>query len=982
MTGVSDLEIVWVDVSGAVSAVGVGERRLISSGIQDGGMMSMALTPGGLSLIDAVATLPEDYALSGPMQIEVLTLDGTPFIASYGADGAALSGYRMNDTGTFADTVSYDGDVALGAVVALEVITHPDGNTLMFTSDVQGSGLSCWHVGSDGGLYYLGTLPTVSGPMTTLPDLAQAQINGQPYLLTLSAVDNSLTSYAVGSDGALTQAAQLGASDGLGIAAPQAVEVVVMNGQSFALVAAGGSSSISVIALDPDGDLRMVDHVIDDLNTRFANLSTFEVIEVNDRIMVLAGGGDDGLSLLTLLPNGRLLHLESFADTNDTNLTNVQAITADYANGVLDIFAAGGGDIGITYLQADTGVLDAAIYGTDGGDTLTGTWRSDLIIGGAGNDVINGGLGADILMDGAGTDTLTGGSGADMFVFNQDGARDVITDFNPSQDRIDLSEFGRFYTLAGMGVQATSNGAILTIDGEELQIITENGDPLDLYSVSMQNLFNLGHIEVLQIEDDPPGLDITRQGSSGADVLDGGDGDDQLFGNGGNDELDGMAGADTLYGGAGHDTLDGGTGSDSLFGGNGDDWLSGGAGYDVVDGGNGMDWLYGGLGGDELRGGAGLDSLWGEDGNDILLGDDGDDWLDGGTGNDTLNGGAGHDTLWGGDGADRLIGLEGDDEIYGGYGIDEVDGNTGVDHIFGGFGNDTLRGGDGDDVIDGGHGADRIVGGTGFNTLSFATATYGLLADLDVRYASLMTGFAEGDDYVGLKGLVGSDFNDNLRGALGDNILEGGAGNDWVFGRWGSDSLFGGSGDDTLLGGAGADYIDGGDGIDTLNLRESYVGVRIDLMDPSVNTGIGVGDTYVSIENISGSRRGTGDSLRGNDVANVIDGREGNDYLFGRGGDDTLDGGVGDDVLNGGDGADTFVFNAGSDLVQDFDISQGDMLMFDADLWGGGARTTTEIMSYAQDIGTAVEFTFDGGHSITLSDVSDLFGLEDYLLIL
>lgn len=920
VTGVSDLEIVWVDVSGAVSAVGVGERRLISSGIQDGGMMSMALTPGGLSLIDAVATLPEDYALSGPMQIEVLTLDGTPFIASYGADGAALSGYRMNDTGTFADTVSYDGDVALGAVVALEVITHPDGNTLMFTSDVQGSGLSCWHVGSDGGLYYLGTLPTVSGPMTTLPDLAQAQINGQPYLLTLSAVDNSLTSYAVGSDGALTQAAQLGASDGLGIAVPQAVEVVVMNGQSFALVAAGGSSSISVIALDPDGDLRMVDHVIDDLNTRFANLSTFEVIEVNDRIMVLAGGGDDGLSLLTLLPNGRLLHLESFADTNDTNLTNVQAITADYANGVLDIFAAGGGDIGITYLQADTGVLDAAIYGTDGGDTLTGTWRSDLIIGGAGNDVINGGLGADILMDGAGTDTLTGGSGADMFVFNQDGARDVITDFNPSQDRIDLSEFGRFYTLAGMGVQATSNGAILTIDGEELQIITENGDPLDLYSVSMQNLFNLGHIEVLQIEDDPPGLDITRQGSSGADVLDGGDGDDQLFGNGGNDELSGMAGADVLYGGNGFDTvyggaaddsltgdegadvlyggdgadrMAGGTWSDSLYGGDGDDWLSGGDAHDLLlgedgdddlFGGSGRDIMYGGAGNDRFDGGLWSDSLFGEDGEDSLFGSWGDDTLYGGDGDDILNGGGTNDSLYGDAGNDVLIGDVGRDTLWGGAGDDTLNADSWTDFLYGGDGDDTLDGGDGHDTLFGGAGDDHLIGGENRDRL------------------------------------LGEDGNDALYGGTWSDLIFGGAGDDLIFGGISDDGLSGGDGDDVMYGGDGRDNVLGGKGNDVL-----------------------FGGTWA-------------------------------DTLVGGDGDDTFDGGAGGDVLTGGDGADVFVFTEGHDRITDFD-NTSDRLGFAADLWDGAVPTLEELNNATTRVGDDLVISFDATTSLTLEGFTDLASL-------
>jgi choice-of-anchor C domain-containing protein len=62
--------------------------------------------------------------------------------------------------------------------------------------------------------------------------------------------------------------------------------------------------------------------------------------------------------------------------------------------------------------------------------------------------------------------------------------------------------------------------------------------------------------------------------SQGNDVLNGGAGNDQLFGNGGNDTLNGGAGNDSLFGGAGDDTLRGGAGSDRLDGGAGTDTAS------------------------------------------------------------------------------------------------------------------------------------------------------------------------------------------------------------------------------------------------------------------------------------------------------------------------------------------------------------------------------------------------------------------------
>ncbi|MEE3633217.1 immunoglobulin-like domain-containing protein [Pseudomonas sp. AL 58] len=66
----------------------------------------------------------------------------------------------------------------------------------------------------------------------------------------------------------------------------------------------------------------------------------------------------------------------------------------------------------------------------------------------------------------------------------------------------------------------------------------------------------------------------------------------------------------------------------------------------------------------------GNDNLLGGDGNDIIFGQGGNDTLDGGKGNDILFGGSGTDTLIGGEGNDYLIGGKGDDILTGGSGAD------------------------------------------------------------------------------------------------------------------------------------------------------------------------------------------------------------------------------------------------------------------------------------------------------------------------
>ncbi len=90
------------------------------------------------------------------------------------------------------------------------------------------------------------------------------------------------------------------------------------------------------------------------------------------------------------------------------------------------------------------------------GDTLAGGDGEDYLAGGDGDDVLDGNEGADLLAGGTGADTLTGGVGADVFSFGQRSGMDVITDFNPLGDRIQLAA-GQDWTV-GM---TTSGDALI-----------------------------------------------------------------------------------------------------------------------------------------------------------------------------------------------------------------------------------------------------------------------------------------------------------------------------------------------------------------------------------------------------------------------------------------------------------------------------------------------------------------------------------------
>nr|WP_269466791.1 calcium-binding protein [Rhizobium etli] len=287
-----------------------------------------------------------------------------------------------------------------------------------------------------------------------------------------------------------------------------------------------------------------------------------------------------------------------------------------------------------------------------------------------------------------------------------------------------------------------------------------------------------------------------------------------------------------------------------------------------------------------------IENLAGSTFSDTLYGNAGTNRLDGGAGNDLLIGGAGADQLVGGSGSDTAsystatVGVKASlansaintgDAAGDTYSqIETLAGSTFADMLYGNASSNRLDGSAGNDLLVGGAGADRVFGGGGVDTASYSTATVGVRVSL--LNSTVNTGDAAGDSYSSIESLTGSTFADTLYGNASDNRLDGSAGND------------------LLIGGAGADQLVGGSGVDTASYSTVTVGVKVSLVNSSVNTGDAAGDTYSEIENLAGST--FSDTLYGNAGTNRLDGGAGNDLLIGGAGADQLVGGSGSDTAS------------------------------------------------------------------------------------
>jgi uncharacterized repeat protein (TIGR01451 family) len=109
------------------------------------------------------------------------------------------------------------------------------------------------------------------------------------------------------------------------------------------------------------------------------------------------------------------------------------------------------------------------------------------------------------------------------------------------------------------------------------------------------------------------------KGTTASDTLNGTSGDDIICGGNGSDAINGLGGNDTIFGQNGKDALNGSDGNDNVMGANGKDQVTGGVGTDMLRGGNAPDVLNGqdGAGGDSLDGGNGSDTCRTDSGDTI-----------------------------------------------------------------------------------------------------------------------------------------------------------------------------------------------------------------------------------------------------------------------------------------------------------------------------------------------------------------------------
>lgn len=148
---------------------------------------------------------------------------------------------------------------------------------------------------------------------------------------------------------------------------------------------------------------------------------------------------------------------------------------------------------------------------------------------------------------------------------------------------------------------------------------------------------------------------------------------------------------------------------------------------------------------------------------------------------------------------------------------------------------------------------------------------------------------------------------------------------DYIVGLGGDDHILGLDGGDKLFGGGGADILEGGLGDDIYEVFDDLSDTIIDIGGTEIlRTTVGADlQNYPDIEILGMVANAGGRPLYGNGLdnqlsdgagSNLLDGREGDDYLLADLGNDILVGGLGHDIMTGGDGSDRFDFRSADEI--------------------------------------------------------------------
>lgn len=453
-----------------------GQIFLYAASRATGGLTVLSLGEGAAMTFLEERAAAFDRGTDGVVDIDAFQIGTVRYLAPSGITDDKIALHRLDADGGLGAVTQVGSDPSAPHQMALSEIVRMGNQTFLFAAEQGANGVKSFGVAGNGVMDLRHEIAdSETGHLSGITASSQATIGNKTFVFFSSGDEHGVSSYRVTPKGNLVEVDSADPTNGLWVSAPTAMTTALAGGNTYIVVGAAGSDSLSVLKVAGWGGLTPVDHVLDDLTTRFRDVSAIDHVKTNHRNLVVAGGSDDGLSLFELTPSGKLLHMASIADEAGATLQNVSSLKTVMLGDEMQVFAGSETEPGISQFSVDLGKFGVLRRGSTEGEFLNAIWADDLLEGFEGDDVLKGNNGADILIDGDGVDKMFGGKGADTFVFEPDRDLDIVKDFRDGQDKLDLSKYELLYDISQLELIQKPFGVFIRYDGEGFRIEAETG---------------------------------------------------------------------------------------------------------------------------------------------------------------------------------------------------------------------------------------------------------------------------------------------------------------------------------------------------------------------------------------------------------------------------------------------------------------------------------------------------------------------------
>ncbi len=217
ISGISDLELV----------MHAGELRLYTATRAGGGVVAFDID-AGMTVVDQELTAPGS-TLPAAARLEVMSVNGAAHLVVTGGNTGGVQAHALGADGALTGMLQLPGSLT-GALSAQSVV-QSGGQTYFYAARMGESAIHAYVVGANGAMTLVGTR-VIDTPRSgvDIPSLTTVRVGGVDYLVSLSLNSDAVSAFPIGPGGVLGTPKVMGMSQGLGIANPSAVEVVVAGG--------------------------------------------------------------------------------------------------------------------------------------------------------------------------------------------------------------------------------------------------------------------------------------------------------------------------------------------------------------------------------------------------------------------------------------------------------------------------------------------------------------------------------------------------------------------------------------------------------------------------------------------------------------------------------------------------------------------------------------------------------------------------------